>query len=54
LGSPLDLQAGIYLHKKLNDDVKKWEIIYTLYANDQSKIDLALDTLADQKIYEIK
>ncbi|MFA7718111.1 MAG: hypothetical protein WC875_05330, partial [Candidatus Absconditabacterales bacterium] len=54
LGSPLDLQAGIYLHKKLNDDVKKGEIIYTLYANDQSKIDLALDTLADQKIYEIK
>jgi thymidine phosphorylase len=23
LGSPIDLQAGIYLHKKLNDDVKK-------------------------------
>jgi thymidine phosphorylase len=54
LGSPIDLQAGIYLHKKLNDDVKKWEVLYTLYASDESKINLALEVRADERMYKIK
>lgn len=53
LGSPLDLQAGLYLHKKLGDTVKKGDIIYTMYANDQGKISLAKEFLDDKKMYEI-
>jgi thymidine phosphorylase len=53
LGSPLDLQAGLYLHKKLGDAVKKGEIIYTMYANDEGKIRLAKEFLDDKKMYQI-
>ncbi len=53
LGSPLDLQAGLYLHKKLGDAVKKGELIYTMYANDESKIKLAKEFLDEKKMYVI-
>ncbi len=53
LGSPLDLQAGLYLHKKLGETVKKGEVIYTMYANDQSKIRLAKEMLDEKKMYLI-
>jgi thymidine phosphorylase len=53
LGSPLDLQAWLYLHKKLGDKVKKGEMIYTMYANDESKIRLAKEFLDEKKMYEI-
>ncbi len=53
LGSPLDLQAGLYLHKKLGDTVKKGEVIYTMYANDESKIRLTKEFLDDKKMYVI-
>ena len=45
LGSPLDLQAGLYLHKKLGETVKKGEPIFTMYANDSSKIRLTREFL---------
>ncbi len=32
-GAPKDANAGLYLHKKLNDKVKKGEVLYTIYAN---------------------
>lgn len=54
LGSPLDLQAGLYLHKKLGDTVKKGEVIYTMYANDESKIRLAKELLGEKKMYTVK
>jgi AMP phosphorylase len=53
LGSPLDLQAGLYLHKKLGDTVKKGEIIYTMYANDEGKIRLTKEFLDQKKMYMI-
>ena len=53
LGSPLDLQTGLYLHKKLGDTVKKGEILYTMYANDESKIRLAKEFLDEKKMYSI-
>lgn len=54
LGAPIDDQGGLYLHKKLGDKVKKNEIIYVMYANQQSKIDMALEMLKGKKMYEIK
>lgn len=53
LGSPLDLQAGLYLHKKLGETVKKGEVIFTMYANDESKIRLAKEVLDEKKMYII-
>lgn len=54
LGSPMDVQAGLYLHKKLGDTIKKGEVIYTMYANDESKIRLTKEYLDKQKMYLIK
>ena len=54
LGSPLDPQSGLYLSKKLGDKVKKGEVIYTMYANEENKIAMALDMLKDKTMYAIK
>jgi len=53
LGSPVDLEAGLYLHKKLGDAVKKGEVLYTMYANDTSKINLTKEYLNEKKMYTI-
>ena len=53
LGAPLDLQAGLYLHKKLGDTVKKGEVLYTMYVNDEGKIRLAKEFLDGKKMYVI-
>ncbi|MDD3262494.1 MAG: thymidine phosphorylase [Candidatus Absconditabacteria bacterium] len=54
LGAPIDDQGGLYLHKKLGDKVKKNDIIYVMYANQKSKIDMALESLKGKKMYEIR
>lgn len=54
LGAPIDDQGGLYLCKKLGDKVKKNDIIYVMYANQQSKIEMALENLKGKKMYEIK
>jgi thymidine phosphorylase len=54
LGSPIDEQAWLYLHKKIWDKVKKTDIIYVMYANEEDKIKMALDNLKWKKMYEIK
>lgn len=41
LGCPIVNEAGMYLHKKLGDKVQKGEVLYTMYANDTPKIELA-------------
>lgn len=54
LWSPIDEQAWLYLHKKIWDKVKKTDIIYVMYANEEDKIKMALDNLKWKKMYEIK
>ena len=41
LGCPVINEAGIYLHKKIGANVQKGDILYTMYANDKPKIELA-------------
>lgn len=53
LGAPIDLKAGLYLHKKTGDVVKKWDIIYTLYASESPKIQMAIEYLNQKKMYDI-
>lgn len=54
LGAPLDLEAGVYLHYKLGEQVKKGERLFTIYADEESKIDLASEFLKEKNIYIIK
>lgn len=45
LGDTLDMAAGIYLHKKPGDFVKKGETYMTLYTNDAARLISAKETL---------
>jgi thymidine phosphorylase len=40
-GAPHDKGAGLYLYKKFHQPVKKGEKLYTIYAENQFKLDLA-------------
>lgn len=54
LGAPIDNEGGLYLHKKMGDKVKKGDVLYTMFTNEESKIDLALDNLEGLEMYTIK
>jgi len=39
-GAPATKEAGLYLHKKYGDEVKKGETLITVYSNSKDKLDL--------------
>ena len=43
LGCPAIDEAWLYLSKRLGDKVKKWDVLFTMYATAENKIDLALE-----------
>ncbi|MCL5970467.1 MAG: thymidine phosphorylase [Patescibacteria group bacterium] len=45
LGAPKDKAAGIYLHKKIGEKVKKSDTIYTLYSTSKYNLKEAKDSL---------
>ncbi|MAE43114.1 AMP phosphorylase [Candidatus Woesearchaeota archaeon] len=53
-GAPINKGAGIYLYKRLGNDVKKGEKLYTVYAESRQKLKFAKDFLKDNKAYKIK
>lgn len=48
LGCPIIDQAGMYLHKKVGNKIKKGEIIATLYALDDTKLQLGIERLYEK------
>lgn len=52
-GAPRDMAAGMYLHKKLKDTVKKGEPIYTIYADSEQRLDYTSQYPLN-KIYDIR
>jgi thymidine phosphorylase len=48
LGCPAINEAWIYLSKRLGDKVKKWDVLFTMYATAENKIDLALQQNAEK------
>ena len=54
LGAPWDLSAGVYLHKKLHASVKKWDVLYTLYAQSANKLALAQELLTQKDFITIE
>ncbi len=53
LGCPVIDEAGMYLHKKLGDSIKKWEIIATLYANDETSLKAGIERLNERSPFTI-
>lgn len=52
-GAPKDPAAGLFLHKKIGDRVKKGEALYTIYASSPDQLNYALE-FAKNTGYEIK
>ena len=50
-GAPNNKGAGVYLHKKLNEKIKKGESLLTIYAENKEKLDYAKKEL--KQIFEI-
>ena len=53
-GAPKDKGAGMFIFKKVKDKVKKGEILYTVYAENEFNMGLAKEFLKKNKGYVIK
>jgi AMP phosphorylase len=54
LGAPHEKPAGIYINKMLGQKVRRGERLFTLYAENQDRIDLALEALKRKTIFKIE
>ena len=53
LGAPVYKQAGLYLHKRYRDKVHHGEVLFTLFAESEERMDLALHALKKVSVFEI-
>ena len=54
LWAPKEYKAWIYLHKKLWDKVKKWEVIYTMFSPSANKLNLVKEMQQKKDFYTYK
>ena len=54
LGAPAEYKAGIWLEKKVGDEVKKDEAIYVLYSESETKMARAREMLKEKDFYSYK
>ncbi len=52
-GAPKDMNAGVYIYKKIGDKVEKGEALLTIYATIEERIDYAME-YPYKKIYDIR
>ncbi len=53
-GAPHDKGSGLFINKKVHDLVKKGDLLYTIYAENKFKLDLAVELSNKNKGYLIK
>lgn len=53
LGAPWDASAGIFLHKKLHDNVQKGEKLFSFYASSENKLQMAKELAEEKSAYTI-
>lgn len=53
LGAPMEKVAGLYLNKELGDRVKKGERLFTLYAQNEERLGLAIAALKKISVFTI-
>lgn len=53
LGAPMEKMAGLYLNKEFGDPVKKGERLFTLYAQNEERLGLAIAALKKIPVFTI-
>ena len=53
LGCPHDKKAGMYLNRKMDEQVDKNDILYTLYSSNEWRLKEAVETLKHVQVYTI-
>jgi len=53
-GAPNDKGSGLYINQKINSSIKKGELLYTIYAENKFKLDLAKEFAKKNNGYLIK
>ncbi len=54
LGAPQDAKAGLYLKKRIDEEVKNEEVLFDMYAQSEHKLQEAIDSFRNFPIYEIE
>ena len=54
LGCPTDKKAGMYLVTKLDEQIDKGDILYTLYSSDAHRLREAVETMKNIPVYSIE
>lgn len=54
LGSPTDHAAGIYLQTRLDEEVSKGDVLFTMYSSDKWRLEEAKQTLSHMPVYTIE
>ena len=52
-GAPTDKTAGVYLHKKLNDRVKRDELLFIIYSDSEKRLNYAVEIVREKNPYVI-
>jgi thymidine phosphorylase len=52
-GAPVSKAAGVYLHKHLNDHVKKGEAIFSIHSDSEGELDYAMKLLEEFEIVKV-
>lgn len=53
LGAPVEKQAGLYLHKRYRGKVDHGDVLFTLYAENNERLELASHALKKTEIFKI-
>jgi len=53
-GCPKDKKSGLYLHKKMGDPVEEGDKLVTIYSENESRLDKAVEVAKEKTIYSFK
>ncbi len=53
-GAPINAAAGIFVRKFIDAKVKKGDILFTIYAENKTRLETTIETLEIEKCYHIK
>jgi AMP phosphorylase len=53
-GAPLDKLAGVFLHKHLNEKIKKGNPLLTIYSESKSELEHAVEYFKKEKPLKLK